>query len=272
MKWFIEDIWEGETQSFINAIKDICPNDEVSIVDISSHEYQEFFDKNSEIFSILFGSIQMCTYMQKYRIKHRIYPGPIYSSKEDYSCLSYYKAYGEHLLNSDYIVIPYYDLQRKADDIFHYCGIDSAIFIRPNNPNKIWTGEVVYKENFQNWVDRQIGFGKFNDSELAFISKPINIIEEYRCVIGKEGYITGSLYRRGITHLTSAEVPDLVIKKCNEMSHLYSPDAIFVMDIALVDGGEPSLLPYIIEIGPISCAGLYDCDKRKVVKYIKENF
>ena len=268
MKWFIEDIREGETTKFIQAIQEEYYHDSVNIINIKNHEYQEYCNNNIEPASIVFGSIALCTYMQRYRDKHNISPGVLYSSKEAYSCLTYYKEYGNHLLNSDYIIIPYYDLKRKTNEIYQHSGINSTIFIRPNNPNKIWTGETINKANFHNWVDRQIGFGKFAANELAYISKPINIHEEYRCVVNKEGYITGSLYRKGITHLTSTEVPNSVIQKCNATSHLYTPDILYVMDIGLVEENY-SLTPYIIEIGPIACAGLYDCDMNKIVKHIR---
>lgn len=259
MHWIIENIWDGDTDRLVKAIKH---NDAgtVDVLDCSTSEYWNFFSKYQgwDENTIIFGSIQLCKYSRGIDLS----PGAIFSYGA-YDCLRYYKYLHTLLLNSDYKILPFYSLKHKMDEIY---GEERDIFIRPNSPNKPFTGQVIGKERFVETIDKLSWDKDLQDDELCFISAATNIRQEYRCVVTKDGFLTGSLYRDGTVHKTSEEVPEEVIELATRTSRMYLPDPIYLVDIGTFTGRPPK----VIEIGPIACAGLYDCDRDKIVRAILE--
>jgi hypothetical protein len=261
MHWIIENIWDGDTERLVKAIKD---NDAgtVEILETSASKYWDFFSKyqGCDEDTIVFGSIQLCKYTRGIDLA----PGAIFEYGA-YDCLRYYKYLHMLLLNNDYKILPFYSLKHKIDEIY---GEERDIFIRPNSPNKPFTGQVIGKERFVETIDRFSWDKDLQNEELCFISAATNIQCEYRCVVTKNGFLTGSLYRDGTVHKTSEEVPEEVIALATKASQMYLPDPIYLVDISTFVGRPPK----VIEIGPIACAGFYDCDRSKIVNYIKEDY
>lgn len=209
------------------------------------------------------GSIQFVSEIQR---KCKWIPGTYYT-KEKYLCSSYYPYFGEHLLNSDYIILPFGDLTRRKEWIFDTLGEDRTIFLRPNSGGKVFTGTLINKETFEKDI-HLLGPYNIDKGELCVVSRPYNLTIENRYVVVKNKVITGSSYRDEKNRIIENHVPlvdfDWIQGILDEVR--YEPDPAWVVDTCITKGGKQAIL----EINSFSCSGLYGCDMDKVVKAVNE--
>jgi hypothetical protein len=222
----------------------------------------ELRDRLAELFSpkacvVVYGSIQLCHAVSKFA---SWVPG-CYSSFPAYKCTSYYPILSSYLLNSNYVMIPYGELKRRKDFLINSLGEDNCVFIRPDAGLKTFTGKVVARENFEVEIDK-FGFYDTMPSDLCVVATPFNITREWRCLIVDRKVVASSLYLPERERDCPQEVVDLAA----EIAQKYEPDKCWTIDICQLKDGTLKLL----EIGSFSCAGMYKCDPRLIIKSVTE--
>lgn len=208
---------------------------------------------------VFYGCLDVAKYLKK---NAKWIPG-VYYNIDKYNCTSYYPVFGKYLLNSNYIMLPFGELSRQKEYLYEKVGEDRSIFIRPNMGDKIFTGQVVYKEYFDKDI-KLMGFYDIDPSELVVVAEPYNLKAEFRFVIVKNKVVTGSLYKENNIVGSEATYTTEAYELASKLATMYSPDRVWVIDICLTKGGSYKLL----EIGCFSCAGMYMCNRTKIVESV----
>ena len=191
-------------------------------------------------------------------------PG-VYYNRVMYECRFYYAYLGQHIFNSNYIMLPYGDLLRQKEFIYDKLSQDRAIFIRPDRSDKPFTGKLIYKEFFDKDVDT-LGFGGMNPEELIIAAEPRNIKAEWRFVVVEGKVVAGSQYRKDNLVAVAEGYPQGAFDFAQYISSVYNPDIAWVCDVCETVGGEYK----VMEVGCFSCAGLYKADRFAIVKAVSE--
>ena len=171
--------------------------------------------------------------------------------------------YGHHLLNnfSDYAPTTTQEIYRNPDKYFFTA---QEIFIRPDDNEKSFDGEVVDRDKLSEWYHDTYKYnGNLNIPCWAFPKQRIS--QEWRVIICRSKVIGGSQYRLNGSVELLGGVPDHVHSFTEQMAEIYSPEPIFCMDIA-----ETPLGLKVVEIGSIHTCGLYDTDLEPLVWYINK--
>ena len=258
--WILENnVFEEE---FVDKmIDEICnQNMSVTITNYSSYysaeDFSDYYDENECV--ICYGSLN---FIKNVRNKAPWIPGH-YCTLENYSCTHYYPAFADYLLTDRYVMLPFGELNRQKNFLYETLGNNDCIFIRPNRGDKIFTGTVVKKENWEKDIDL-LGFYDVEPYDLCVVSEPRNIEREWRLVVADSKIITGSEY----SPEQKEEIPQKVIDLGNEICAIdYKPDSVWTMDICKLKDGDFKLL----EIGSFSCSGLYRCDVEIIVKEVSK--
>lgn len=212
--------------------------------------------------------------------KTTAYPGA-YCNLVNLKCSMYYQHYTKYLLNSHCFMLPVCMLENAVDDIFHWW-LDETyedVFIRPDSGFKSFTGQLVSRKNFSTDI-KQLCHVAQNETELCVIAAPVNLLREWRFVIGQKKIISCSQYRDHIKTPSGIPEPvrelkpgapknvvEFVEKVLSEVD--WQPDLVYTMDI-----GETTFYGdnqfKIVEINCFSAAGLYRCDMSKVVREVRQ--
>jgi hypothetical protein len=217
---------------------------------------------------VVMGSIQFCGYIQRKR--HDLASG-VYMSMDEYDCTKYYPLFGDKLLNSDYCMLPFGELCRRKEWLYDTFGVDRAVFIRPNRGNKIFTGQIVHKENWDKDVER-LGFYEVQPHELCVVARPKPLGTESRFVVVNGKVIAGSDYR-GMNNAFLGDQPvplgfnDGMFKVAQEMVNksAYKPDVCWVLDTTFDKEADAYK---VLETGAFSCCGIYGCDPAAIVEHV----
>ena len=261
VKWLLE----GDTFSEdLQPLKDEIDRQgfefkEVPYIPFQGGSYDGVFSFDDCV--IFYGSLNLAFQLQRDRIFHQ----HIYCTRPNYECTKYYAYFGKHLLNQNYVMLPYSELKRRKDWLFHVLGSDGSIFVRPSSGAKTFTGQLVNEETFEKDY-KDMGFYDVEDHAVVVVAEPRNIIREWRLVIAEGKIIAGSLYNDLTTNLKYDGYPKEVEEKALEIlnSTEYSPDKVWTMDICETKMGAF----YLLEIGSFSCAGLYECDVEPIVREV----
>ena len=186
-------------------------------------------------------------------------PG-VFANLPSYFCSHYFAHLGRYLLNSDYAMLPFSELRRQKELLLDTFGKRGQIFVRPDSPLKIFTGQTMSDSTY----DRDLEFMAFYDfpcESLVVVSSPKSIEFESRFVVVEGVVVAGSKNKVGEEICLSETDPDSW-KLANEIAKTgFQPDAAWIVDICrTTDGGY-----FLLEIGAFSFANLYGCDKRAVV-------
>lgn len=236
--------------------------------DMEETSIQNFFNKKftDDDIVIFHGSLQ---HGRRVLNSTKQYPG-IYLTLENYECYRYYGYYGDHLLNSNYLMMGLNDVLRKKEKIFGIFQTD-YIFIRPSDGYKSFPGQTLSYENFDDEFDTLIkSYGGLDIYKLCVISPAVEINKEYRFIVVDGKVISGSLYmdnnnRKDWKAYYDKECYDgLAWKFAEEMSKIYQPDRAFTLDVCKLSNGEYKL----IEINSFCCASMYGNNYDNVVKAI----
>jgi hypothetical protein len=203
-------------------------------------------------------SISFAKYVQR---KTAFVPGPIVTWK-NYDCLTYYKYFRPYLTNSDNLILPLSEVIRARDHIYWKFGTDKGVFIRPNGGSKAFNGQTLR-------YDRLMTADLCGDMDaLVSVSKPKDIVNEYRFFIADNEIVCETSYRIMRAHKTDAEIPEFVVDFVNDVlkSVDWRPDPMFVMDVGVDNLFKPS----IIELNSVACSGLYNADPKPLIKKLAE--
>lgn len=260
MRWIIqEDSFPQELQALYetldkNNVKYTKVKEEADLKKINPYWVEPAF---------FYGSLQ---WAKKIYLESDI---DVFYSPTDFTCRNYYPILGEFLLNGNYVMLPFNELKRQKEFLFHCVGEDRAIFLRPDREDKIFTGTLVYKEDYEEQVDYWTGYAfkrKINlAEELVIASEPKNLAFEWRFVIINGLVSTGSQYRENNRVASDASYTEEAMQFAQVIANKYKPDTIFIVDVCLTKAGNYHLM----EIGPFSCAGLYACNLDIIVKGIE---
>jgi len=269
--WIIEHCFGDDTHRLVHSLKQKGIPHTVLSGNPTYQDNWQSMHPNNDYPVVVNGSIQFCGIVQ--RKCPNWYPGP-YSTFGAYDCTKYYPIFGDKLLNGDYLMMPYGDLNRNKNELFKQFGIDNTIFIRPNRGNKIFTGQTVYKESWDKDI-KLIGFYDVPQDELCVISSPKNVLDEWRFFVYNEEVITGSCYKRG-GKLTNTALAvsnrdkgfDFTAKAVADQNVTkgFRPDSVWSIDICRTSTNTF----YVLEVGCFSCAGIYEADTDKLVDAVNK--
>jgi len=204
------------------------------------------------------------------------YPG-IYLTLENYECYKYYGKFGEHLLNSNYMMMGLNDVLRNENRIFYrftdFYNPIKSIFIRPSDGFKSFPGQTLPIVNFDQEFDILTkSYGGLDTDILCVVSPGKDIVEEYRFIVIDGKVVSGSLY---MDRNNREEWKAYYDKVCEdqkafdfavEMSKIYQPDKAYTIDVCKLSNGEYKM----IELNSFCCASMYGNDYDKVVSAVNE--
>lgn len=217
--------------------------------------YRETFPEDSCVIS--HGDIELVT-----RIHHerRWTPGA-FCTVENFFFSNYVCQYGQYLLNRDYIMLPFGEVGRQKDFLFDTVGHDDRIFVRPDSPLKLFTGQIASRSTFAADIEF-MGFYEFPINSLVVVSSPKAITNEWRFVVANGKVVAGSQYKQGADLDYRADYDSKAFDLAASIAaNDYEPDPAWVLDICKTSDGSYHLL----EIGGFSFADLYACNMADVV-------
>lgn len=265
--WIVEHINTTDTQRLVDNLKKSGKKHKILSENLMySNGWQSLVTDDPVV---VHGSIQFCGMIRRKRPEWNVF-----STLENYSCNIYYPKFGDLLLNNEYAMIPFGDLSRRKDWLFDTFGEQNTIFVRPNSGNKIFTGKVIHKEDWDKDM-RLIGFYNPPDEEICVISSPKNVVDEWRFFISDGKIVTGSQYKdrdkfvenpipyfgSGIRSMRAELVVNSVLEQID-----YNPDKVWSLDICRTREDNY----YVLEVGCFSCAGLYGADTAKLINCIED--
>jgi ATP-grasp domain, R2K clade family 3 len=178
---------------------------------------------------------------------------------DNLDCTTYYAYYGPWLLNSYYTILPGVEALRLQEQLFAEFGVDDEIFVRPTRVHKLFTGRVVYRDDFRD----AIAPSRYDPTTMIVISTPKEIGFEWRLVIADDRIVASSQYRDSGAISLSTGCPENVSQYASGIltQVRWRPDRVFVMDVCESDGRL-----YLLELNSFSCSGLYECDREAVIR------
>lgn len=167
----------------------------------------------------------------------------------------------DYLLNSDAIIGRLGDMQPIGD----------TFFVRPNGDSKMFPAEVTTREEF---IAYQAKFNSDNKNPafawgltpdtLIVMATPKQIQAEYRMFIVDKKVACCSMYRINGNAMLSANVDEYLIEFAEHVANKWSPELVYVMDIA-ISNGEPKVL----EVNGVHASGLYACDTQRFIMAVE---
>lgn len=172
----------------------------------------------------------------------------------------------EWLLNADYFVLPFGELLRSKELVFKTFGDD--IFLRPMSGGKTFAGLPLNIRDFEAELNSSMQLTSVMSDTYVMIAKANpNITGEYRFVVAKGEVLAGSQYRYNGKLDVRRDYPQEALEMAQRMAkHSFQPDLIYTCDVATLSDNQPK----IVELNSFSCAGLYACDLKNVMKGVSE--
>ena len=192
-------------------------------------------------------------------------------NKPTFLCSHYYAYFGKYLAQRHYAMMPFAEVIRKQDYVYSHFGKDGKVFIRPDSGEKDFTGKVVERDTFKGWAELIGSYVEVSPDTLCVVSSPVEIQKELRLVVSHGKVVTGSTYVIA-HHLLQdpleeqddqTEIIAFAERVLSECKSDLPP--VHVIDIAVEESGMS-----IMEVGCFCCAGMYNCDRRKITKAISE--
>jgi hypothetical protein len=194
----------------------------------------------------------------------RLWTPGAFANEENFYWSEYAPRLNRFLLNGSHVMLPFAELALRRSELFEQFGRDGRIFVRPDSPLKIFSGQLASLETF----DRDLEFMAFYDfphQNLVVVSSPKNIFGEWRVVVAEQSVVAAS---QNVDHGAKIAIPcdtKCILEFANDVLKTgFAPDPVWIMDICQTDDQQLHLL----EIGIFSCSSLYGCDKDRVVKAV----
>ena len=181
-------------------------------------------------------------------------------SLPELSCRSYYTHWNVHMLSRSFCFTTWKLLQDQWSDMFLKYGTMTstgrALFVKPDQNLKIFSGRVVNIHHFQDWSDSVLYCFSIPPEELCVVSTPIHIDKEWRFFVFDRKVVTGSIYREG-GRVTFGPANDVRAEDVAKMiaADEWQPDNAYVVDV-----GRSGIDYGLIEIGSPNCCCLYESD------------
>lgn len=186
----------------------------------------------------------------------------LFFDQESFSFENYVDKWGQHVLNYGASIWSFQELIQNKQ-----FAPDEYLFIRPNDDNKLFAGEVKRFSEIVDWcrnLEENGTVGLSADTKFV-LSKPYNIQYEWRLWIVNKKVIAASKYRESFKLKKEEGCPPEVVSFAEERCLQYTPHDIFVMDICL-RGDEY----FIVEYGCMNGAGFYSAKVGTIVKAVTD--
>jgi hypothetical protein len=207
---------------------------------------------------ITYGSIQFTKALSK----QCVYIPGAYGFSKDTDCSNYYsKIPAEYLLNYPYVFLTWAEIKRSQD--FLVKTFENDLFVRPNSGSKVFPGQVIEYSAWNETIQIIESTSSVVDETLVLVAaKHIIEEDEYRFVIVDRKVVAGSKYNwnKECSEKYSVEAEALAQIIADQEWQL---DTAYTCDIAMTTNG-----PKVLELNSFGCAGLYACDRVKIVDAI----
>lgn len=258
VKWLLEtEVFQDESDQLVTTLKEMGIPHKVCTFGKPYEDYlTEFAEEDCVVFH---GSLQFAHLLQR---KAKWIPG-VYCNLPKFEATYYYPRFGKHLLNSEYIMLPFGDLRRRKGFLYCVVGRNGHLFVRPNSGFKTFTGFVVSEQDFEKEMK---GLAlRLDPEQLILAAEPVQIGREWRLVVVGNQVVAATQYKHGHDLTRTRDVPQEVLDYGQEVVNTvnYQPDRAWTLDIC--ESGERL---WVLEVGSFSCAGLYDCDPKKVIEAV----
>jgi len=188
-------------------------------------------------------------------------PG-VYCNDAEFECVSYYPKLGQYLLNSQYIMLPFGELDRFKNWLFAKFLTDNKLFVRPASGRKSFTGNVFSAATWEKDI-KLAAFYSTPPEAIVIVAPEIEIDKEWRLLVVDGKVVTASQYKSIERPKPPAEVlayGQMVIDESG-----FDPQPVWVLDICLAEEEY-----HVVEAGPFSCCALYNCDPEIVVREVSK--
>jgi hypothetical protein len=189
-----------------------------------------------------------------------------FATVEHFACSHYFCRLGEYLLSQRYVMLPFGELRRCREFLMETVGDGGRIFVRPDSPLKLFTGQVVADDSFDADLEF-MGFYEFPVESIVVASAPQTIDAEWRFIVVGGRVVAGSQYKSrgemGVQPGYDQAAFDLAVKIA---AAGWQPDPAWVMDVCRTSDGAY----YLLEIGGFSFANLYASDKGAIVEAVSQ--
>lgn len=225
--------------------------------DQSTREYKEIPYETDECV-VMYGPIRFVRKMNKGFI-----PGA-FGFKADANTSHYMSQLPrKHFFNEDAIYVPFGSIVDQKYQLFSLFG--DHLFIRPDSGFKTFTGLDIKKDELESEINSIKQTKNPSPHEMCLVSSAKKILGEYRIVICDREVVTGSQYRwdnrmdiRIDVHHEAWDFAQNVVAK-----EEWQLDVCYVVDIFMSENG-----PRIGEFNSFASAGLYNCDRRAIVRSV----
>lgn len=216
---------------------------------------------------IFYGSLGLSRTVKQ----HTAWIPGIFCDLPKFECVNYYTYLGEHLVNQDYSMLPFGELNRRKDFLLKTHGSeDGRVFVRPSSPFKIFTGKVIKACDWASEV-KFLGFYDVEPDRVVVVSSPKEIIAEYRLVVVEKTVVSGCQYIRdneiktGPCPIEMLSYGQWVVDNTN-----YCPEPVWVLDVCEYADkrGSEGKLRAVMEVGAFSTSGLYCCPQEPIVREV----
>ena len=258
VNWLLEeDVFEEN----LDPLKDTIVSQgmtftEAKYAPFESGKYDYLFSPEDCV--VFYGSLNLGRQLYRQTNFH------VFCTLPNYECTKYYAYFGAYLLNEDYIMLPFSELYRRRERMFFMMGEDNCIFVRPSSGAKIFTGQLMHWEDFDKEYNLLSNYDVSPEATVV-VSRPFNIVKEWRLIIVDMKVVAGSLYNDRTTNTDYSGYPDIVGELAQKVLDIgYEPDRAWTMDVCQTKDG----LTRLLEIGGFSCAGLYEANKELIVREV----
>lgn len=215
---------------------------------------EELPDLDAAISTVFYGATSFVTRVAEFG---RWSPG-VFFDPASFQFSAYRDALGERLLNAKAEFTTLAMLAQK--DI----SLETMLFVRPQSDTKDFAGQVVPFGELRSWVRSLQSADTMLDPDCPIVAaEPVGLAVEWRLFVVAGEVVTGSQYRRHHQLSVSPRVPQEVLEFAREVTGVYSPATVFVLDIAR-SGAEL----YVVEYNCMNSAGFYASDTTALVRAI----
>jgi hypothetical protein len=185
----------------------------------------------------------------------------LFNSEDKLKCSSYCGAFAEFLFNNKYEIVTVGFLKKEKFEFYRRFGKDALIFIRPDDGDKKFSGQLLDLQDFDKFWDNNIVCNA-KDDDSVLISTPKTITGEWRFIVKKDGIISCSTYFYQGQKTLIPNAPTGATSLVNDILSVgYHPDKVYAIDICQDADGNF----WLLEFNSFSSSGLYACNKRKIV-------
>ena len=171
----------------------------------------------------------------------------------------------KYFFNYDAIYLPFGSLLDMKHQLFSIFG--DHIFIRPDSGFKTFTGLDIHKDEFETEISSIKQTKNPGPHEMCLVASKKEILGEYRIVICEGKVVTGSQYRwdgkmdvRIDVHHDAWNFAQDYVATAD-----WQLDTCYVVDIFLSEYG-----PKIGEFNSFASSGLYNCDRKAIIRAVSE--